>query len=47
MRYAVEVGLDRVIVTKSHKDWFRHWKVNRGDTRTHRKHGVRFFKERK
>jgi hypothetical protein len=37
MKYAVEMGHD-VRVT-FHKDWFRHWKVNWGDSQTH--HGDR------
>jgi hypothetical protein len=37
MKYAVEMGSGAMIIhTKFHKDWFRHSKVDRGDTQTHR-----------
>jgi hypothetical protein len=37
--------------TKSHKDWFSHSEVDKGDTQTHRQHGdcisvVLFFKNK-
>jgi hypothetical protein len=42
MKYVVEMGSDAVIyITKFHKDWFRHSKVNgwRDDSQTHKYHG--------
>jgi hypothetical protein len=32
MKYAVEMGSDAITHTNSHEDWFRHSKVDRGDT---------------
>jgi hypothetical protein len=37
MKYAVEMGSG----AKFHKGWFRHSKVDRGDTQTRRQHGDR------
>jgi hypothetical protein len=36
MKCAVEIGIHRR--TKFHKDWFRHSKVDGGDTETRRQH---------
>jgi hypothetical protein len=43
MEYAVEMGSGATVYihTNFHKDWFRHSKVNRGDSQTHRQHGDR------
>jgi hypothetical protein len=42
MKYALEMDSGATIhYTNFHKDWFRHSKVNRGDSQTHRQHGDR------
>jgi hypothetical protein len=39
MKYAAEMGSGAMIYTKFHKCWFRHSKVNRGDSQAHKQHG--------